>query len=189
MPTHVLRNAVSRALLATSALAIFSACDPSTVSAPDVDAAMGTYSAQVTGGSSPVALSGTAEASFDTDGVAFAGTFQNYPLGRGDLAGFHFTHIRLRGADGGGLVLGRVAPNAALPNGSFGIEEGRDLRPPYDFVARYFERSADGRLQQVAAREGRVVVRSSDTQLNGRFDLTLSDGRKVTGQFSALTRR
>jgi hypothetical protein len=191
MMASILRTAVGRTLLATATLTILAGCDSAPTSTRDSDAeiALGTYAAQVTGGAGTVLLSGTAEASQNTDAAAFAGTFESYPLGRGENAGFHFTHIRLRTGDGVGLVLGHVSPNAALPNGTFGIEAGRDLSPPFDFVARYFERTRDGRLQQVAARDGRVTVTSGNGRMGGNFELTLIDGRVITGRFAAVTGR
>ena len=97
--------------------------------------------------------------------------------------------IRLRSDDGGGLMLGHIAPNADLPNGEYGIEPGRDLRPPYDFVARLVEKGPDGELRHIAARDGRVTVTAGDARLGGRFELVLVDGRTVTGTFAARTRR
>lgn len=193
MTIRMLSRSAARALGATAALALLAACDSSPASAPDLDpvaeVAIGTYAAQVTSGARRVTLSGTADASRDADGADFMGTFQNYALGRDGATGHYFTMIRLRSGDGGGVLLGHVAPNADLPNGSYGIEPGRDLRPPYDFVARFIERGEDGRLTQVAARDGQVTVSSGDARIGGRFELTLEDGRTVTGSFAAITRR
>jgi hypothetical protein len=193
MTCRILPIGAARALLATAALALLGACDSSPASAPDLDSAagvaLGTYVAQVTGGAGGARLAGSADASRGADGVDFRGVFQNLALGREAATGHYFTMIQLRSGDGGGLLLGHVAPNAELPNGTFGIEPGRNLRPPYDFVARYIERDANGRLVQLAARDGRVTVRAGETRIGGRFELRLEDGRTVSGSFAAITRR
>jgi hypothetical protein len=189
----MLSSTQCRTLLAAAAVVLLAACDSSPAAGPDplltTDVAPGTYAAQVTGGANTVRLAGTAEASQANDGADFTGTFQSYPLGGAGASGFHFTMIRLRSGDGGGLVLGHVAPNPGLPNGEFGVEPGRDLRAPYDFVARLIEIGENGVPRYLAARSGRVIVTAGDTRLGGRFELVLEDGRTVTGTFAAITRR
>lgn len=182
----------SRTLVAAAAVTLLAACDSTPAVAPvepAAEAALGTFTAQVSGTGGAVTLAGSAETSTDTDGADFTGTFQSYPIGRDAASGHYFTMIRLRSGDGGGLMLGHIAPNADLPNGEYGIEPGRDLRPPYDFVARLIEIGPDGRPRQIAARDGRVMVNSRDARLGGRFELVLVDGRTVTGTFAARTRR
>lgn len=182
----------SRTLLAAAAVTLLAACDSTPAVAPAesaAEAALGTFTAQVTRADGAVRLAGSAEASQETNGADFTGTFQSYPIGREAATGHFFTMIRLHSGDGGGLMLGHIAPNADLPNGAYGIEPGRDLRPPYDFVARFIEKGPDGALRQIVARDGRVTVSSRDTRLGGRFELVLVDGRTVTGSFAAITRR
>jgi hypothetical protein len=187
----MIRALRSRTLLAAAAVTLLAACDSTPTVAPvepAAEAALGTFTAQVAGTGSAVVLAGSADADRNTDGADFTGTFQTNPIGRDGASGHFFTMIRLRSADGGGLLLGHVAPNADLPNGDYGIEPGRDLRPPYDFVARLVEKGPDGELRHIAARDGRVTVTSGDARLGGRFELVLVDGRTVTGTFAARTR-
>ncbi len=182
----------SRTLLAAAAVTLLAACDSTPAVAPvepAAEAALGTFTAQVAGTGSAVVLAGSADADRSPNGADFTGTFQSYPIGREAASGHFFTMIRLRSGDGGGLLLGHIAPNADLPNGEYGIEPGRDLRPPYDFVARFIEKGPDGALRHVVARDGRVTVTSGDARLGGRFELVLVDGRTVTGTFAARTRR
>jgi len=181
----------ARILLAAAAVTLLAACDSSPAVAPTdeatADLALGTFTAQVSG--ARVAVSGSADMARGTDGADFTGAFQSYPIARDPSATFHLTMIQLRSGTGEGLLLGHIAPNADLPDGEYGIEPGRDLRPPFDFVARYLERDNAGVLRQIAAREGRVTVTSSPTRLGGRFELVLTYGRTVSGRFAAATRR
>lgn len=183
----------ARILLAAAAVTLLAACDSSPAVAPTdettAELALGTFAAQVSGAGARVAVAGSADMARGTDGADFTGAFQSYPIARDPSATFHFTMIQLRSGTGEGLLLGHIAPNADLPDGEYGIEPGRDLRPPFDFVARYLERDNAGVLRQIAAREGRVTVTSSPTRLGGRFELVLTDGRTVSGRFAAATRR
>ena len=186
----MIRALRSRILLAAATLLV--ACDSTPSVAPlepVTEAALGTFTAQVAGTGGAVVLAGSADADRSTDGADFTGTFQSYPIGRDGASGHYFTMIRLRSGDGGGLLLGHVAPDADLPSGDYGVEAGRDLRPPYDFVARLIEKGPDGELRHIAARDGRVTVTAGDARLGGRFELVLVDGRTVTGTFAARTRR
>jgi hypothetical protein len=176
-----------RSLFGSLVLAAFltTGCDRSSLAAPEESLALDTFSAQITGPGGTERLAGRVELNRSTDGSAFAGAFVNYPLPlpRAE-ARFWFTMIGLRGERGEFLTLGHVSPSADLPVGAFGVELDRNLRPPFDFVARYARRTAEGGTI-VAARDGQVQVREQDGRLFGRFRLELADGRTLSGTFAA----
>jgi len=148
------------------------------------------FSAQLTGDGQVVSLAGSVTASTDAGATAFTGAFQAYPVATSaDGNTFRFTMLTLRASTGEELVLGHVSPRSELPNGRFGIEEGRDLREPYDFVARFRDAATRGAVAgNISALGGSVTVTSSSTRLDGSFVLTLADHRTLTGTFSAATR-
>lgn len=182
----------ARALFVAATVAFAAACESSpplaTLNGLDANAP-NSFAAQVSDGTSSVTLSGAAEVARSSDGADFTGAFTNYPIVRGDSATrFHFTLIRLGNGEGEGLILGHVAPNADLPNGTYRIEEERNLRPPFGFVARFVERGEGRALRHTVVTEGTVGVEAGAARLQGRFELTLADGRTVTGTFGAATR-
>lgn len=168
-------------------LAALGACDSSpAVTEPAVEAAApsGTFSATISDGTT---LSGTVTASQESE-ADFTGAFLAYPVAK-DRQGnrYEFTMIALRASSGEQLLLGQITQNGSIASGTYGIEPGRNLREPFDFVARY--RSGPGSGRPLAAEDGSVDITVGAQRLQGAFSLRLEDGRTVTGTFSAATRR
>jgi len=170
-------------------LLLVAGCGGSPAEAPLLTPEADQFSAELVGPGGTVALSGSAEVTQSATGADFTGAFQAYPVATlPDGRVFTFTMLTLRSGTGSELILGHVSPSAALPDGRFGIEAGRDLRPPYGFVARLRERAVGGPVL-VAADGGTVAVTARDGGLTGQFDLRLADGRTLRGSFAARARR
>ena len=171
------------------ALLLLAGCGGSPAEAPMQAPEMDQFSAELVGPSGTERISGSAELVQNATGADFTGAFQAYPVATlPDGRVFTFTMITLRSGTGSELILGHVSPSAALPEGRFGIEMGRDLRPPYGFVARLRQRAVGGGAL-VAAHGGTVGVTARDGRLTGQFDLRLADGRTLRGSFAAAARR
>jgi hypothetical protein len=171
------------------ALLLLAGCGGSPAEAPMQAPEVDEFSAELVGPRGTERISGSVELVQSATGADFTGAFQAYPVATlPDGRVFTFTMITLRSGTGSELILGHVSPSTALPDGRFGIEAGRDLRPPYGFVARLRQRAVGGPVM-VAADGGTVGVTARDGRLTGQFDLRLADGRTLRGSFAAAARR
>ncbi|MEM8600993.1 MAG: hypothetical protein AAGF99_13830 [Bacteroidota bacterium] len=176
----------SSALLVLLAFGL-AACDsgdPGPIDAPTGLPASGSFSAAVTTSDGDLQIAGTAQASASAD--AFLGTFERYPIATEDETTYTFSVFQLAAESGEELVLGYISDRDALASGSYNVEFGRNLTPPYDFVGVYDGDALAGRGgSALVARSGSVELTVEDGLIGGTFSLDLGNGTSVSGQFSA----
>ena len=130
-------------------------------------------------------LSGDVAADFEGDLEQFRGSFGSYEIDV-DVFGrpVFFTVITLRDADGDVLRLGRVRPANEPETGVFGIEAGRDLRPPFGYVAAFQPAGVGTVRTTIMATAGTVEIALDGKTAQGTFALTLSDRSTLDGSFT-----
>ncbi len=130
-------------------------------------------------------LSGDVAADFEGDLDQFRGSFGTYEIDA-DVFGrpVFFTVITLRDADGDVLRLGRVRPANEPETGVFGIEAGRDLRPPFGYVAAFQAAGVGAGRAAVMATAGTVEITLDGKTAQGTFALTMSDRSTLNGTFT-----
>ncbi|MEM6783959.1 MAG: hypothetical protein AAF624_09530 [Bacteroidota bacterium] len=178
----------SSALLALLAfgLAACDSSDPGLTDAPVGPPDPGTFSAAVATPDGALQIAGTAQASASAD--AFLGTFESYPIATEDETTYTFSVFQLAAASGEELILGYISDGDALASGTYNVEFGRNLTPPYDFVGVFDGDALAGRGgSALVARGGSVELTVEDGLIGGTFSLDLGDGTSVSGQFATPT--
>lgn len=164
------------------------ACDTADTLDADADADAlqpGTFSALVTASGSETQLAGRAQLSDAMDD--FTGAFESYPIATEGDRTFTFSVFKLMADSGDELILGYISDQAALESGTYQVEQGRNLTPPYDFVGVVTSDLIEGRggTTSAIASSGTVELTIEEGIASGSFTLNADRGVSISGQFSA----